>query len=60
MAELSIMDILLIVLALLFVGIAFGIRRLRFRMEADLRKSTIPLVGLRHMYKKIDYGKKRK
>ena len=60
MAEITIMDILLLILSLLFVGISFAMRRLRNRMEADMRKNVVPFVGMRHMFKKIDYNHKKK
>ena len=58
--ELTIMDALLPVLAILFVGLAFGIRRLRSRMEADLQKNNLPFMSMRHMFRKVDHGHEKK
>jgi len=49
MAEATVMDILLLVLSALFLGIGFAMRRLRNKMEADLRKNIMPYMGMRHM-----------
>ena len=51
MAEITVMDMLLLVLAVLFLGIGFAMRRLRNRMEADLRKNIMPYMGMRHMFR---------
>ena len=58
--ELSIMDILLIILAGLFAFIAFAMRRLRRRMELDMRKNSLPFMSMHHMFKKIEHGPKKK
>ena len=47
--ELSVLDMVLIVLTLLFLGIAYGMRRLRSKMELDMRKNVSPFMGLRHV-----------
>jgi hypothetical protein len=62
MAELTIMDMLLAVLAILFVGIAFAIRRLRYRMESDMKKNVVPYMGMRHLikHKAHEHPKKKK
>jgi hypothetical protein len=59
-AELSIMDVLLFVLSVLFVGISFAMRRLRSHLEADMRKNVVPFMGMHRMFKKIDYSHKKK
>jgi len=51
MAEVSVMDILLLVLSVLFLGIGFAMRRLRNKMEVDMRKNIMPYMGMRHMFK---------
>ena len=60
MAEVSVMDILLLVLSSLFLGIGFAMRRLRNRMEMDMRKNLLPYMSMRHMFKKIEHGPKKK
>ncbi|MCX6814342.1 MAG: hypothetical protein NTY20_01690 [Candidatus Aenigmarchaeota archaeon] len=51
MAEVSVMDILLLVLSVLFLGIGFAMRRLRNKMEVDMRKNIMPYMSMRHMFK---------
>ncbi|MEM7815910.1 MAG: hypothetical protein QXN71_02210 [Candidatus Aenigmatarchaeota archaeon] len=51
MSEVTIMDMLLAVLSLLFLGIALAMRRLRAKMEADLKKNITPYMGLKYMYR---------
>jgi hypothetical protein len=51
MAEITVMDILLLVLSALFLGIGFAMRRLRNKMEVDMRKNIMPYMGMRHMFK---------
>jgi hypothetical protein len=58
--ELSILELLLIVLTFLFLGIGFAMRRLRGKMEADMRKNVTPFMGLRHAMKHNVGGHKRK
>ena len=58
--ELTILDMLLIVLAFLFLGIGFAMRRLREKMEADLRKNVSPFLGLRHAMKHTSSNKKKR
>jgi hypothetical protein len=60
MAEITVMDILLLVLSALFVSIGFAMRRLRNRMEADMKKNVIPFMGMRHMFKRIETGHAKK
>lgn len=60
MAEVTIMDILLLVLSVLFLGIGFAMRRLRGKMEMDMRKNLMPFMSMRHMFKKIEHGPKKK
>ena len=58
--ELTIMDVLLLMLSFMFVFIGLAMRRLRSRMEADMQKNTLPFMAMRHMFKKIDYGHEKK
>ena len=59
MAEVTVMDILLLILAALFLGIGFAMRRLRNRMEADLKKNVLPYMTMRHMFRhKVHEGHK--
>ena len=51
MAELSVMDLLLIILSVLFLSIALAMRRLRIKMENDMKKNVVPFLGMRHMIK---------
>jgi len=51
MAEITVMDILLLVLSALFLGIGFAMRRLRNRMETDMKKNIMPYMSMRHMFK---------
>jgi hypothetical protein len=51
MAEVTVMDILLLLLSALFLGIGFAMRRLRNKMEADLRKNIMPYMSMKHMFK---------
>jgi len=44
----------------LFVSIGFAMRRLRNRMEVEMKKNVVPFVGMRHMFKRIDYNHKKK
>jgi hypothetical protein len=60
MAEVSIMDLLLLILSVLFLGIGFALRRMRGRMETDMRKNLMPFMSMRHMFKKIEHGPKKK
>ncbi len=60
MADISIMDLLLLVLSVLFLGLGFALRRLRGRMEMDMRKNLMPFMSMRHMFKKIEHGPKKK
>jgi hypothetical protein len=60
MTEITVMDILLLILSVLFVSIGFAMRRLRNHMEADMRKNVIPFMGMRHMFKRIGTGKKKR
>ena len=54
------MDILLLTLSVLFLGIGFAMRRLRGKMEMDMRKNLMPFMSMRHMFKKIEHGPKKK
>lgn len=60
MTEITVMDILLLILSVLFVSIGFAMHRLRNHMEADMRKNVIPFMGMRHMFKRIEHGKKKR
>ncbi len=62
MSELSVMDILLLVLSVLFFSIALAMRRLRNKMEADMKKNVTPFLGMRHMirHKVHEHGKKKR
>ena len=60
MAEVTIMDLLLLILSVLFLGIGFAMRRLRGKMEMDMRKNLMPFMSMRHMFKKIEHGPKKK
>jgi len=60
MAEVTVMDILLLVLSILFLSIGFAVRRIRNRMEVDMKKNVIPFMGMKHMFKRIQTGKHKK
>jgi hypothetical protein len=60
MTEITVMDILLLILSVLFAGIGLAMRRLRNHMEADMRKNMIPFMGMRHMFKRIEHNPKKK
>ena len=47
--EITVMDVLLGILAVLFLSIGLAMRRLRSRMEADMKKNIVPYMGMRHM-----------
>jgi len=49
MSEFTVMDILLLVLSILFLSIALAMRRLRIKMENDMKKNITPFMGMRHM-----------
>ena len=51
MEEITVMDVLLGILAVLFASIGLAMRRLRNRMEADMKKNIVPYMGMRHMVK---------
>ena len=56
--ELSFMDMLLIILILLFLGIGISVRRLRSRMDADMKKNVLPYMSTRHMFRHGHHEKK--
>jgi hypothetical protein len=58
--EFTILDMLLLVLAALFIGIGIFMRRLRNRMEADMKKNVVPYMGMRHLIKHKHHEKPKK
>jgi len=60
MAEITVLDVLLLVLAAMFFSIALAMRRLRNKMLADLRKNIVPFMGMRHMIRHSIHEKKRR
>lgn len=59
--DITILDMLLLVLSALFAGIGLAMRRLRAKMEADMKKNVTPFMGLRHaMRHKVGEHKRKK
>lgn len=60
MEEITVMDVLLGILAVLFASIGLAMRRLRNRMEADMKKNIVPYMGMRHMVKHNPHESQKK
>ena len=60
MEEITVMDILLGILAVLFATIGLAMRRLRSRIEADMKKNIVPYMGMRHMVKHKPHENQKK